>query len=88
MSLFDRIRKAMPPGVGDAGRSVDSGGLSAAVFGTSPVAQTPGAQVPHAITDAMASIGTTMAPGRLVQRISPVAANRGGPRKEYEGGGP
>ena len=97
-SLLDRVRSgsrrpATPPdGPIDAGRQIDTGGMSAAGFGQSPLSQSatmPG-QYPSRIYDGYdpvtsgASNGTTFSPARLVQRISP----QRGVRKEYEGGGP
>jgi hypothetical protein len=45
-----RTQPATPPsvssGVPDAGRTIDSGGMAAAGFGTSPIAQSPGGQLP------------------------------------------
>lgn len=105
-SLLDRVRRTAGSRYAtgmetDAGRQVDTGGLSASGFGLSPIAQGgygqtsqhPGQQA-HRLTDGydpttrFASNGVTMAPARLVQRINPVSPRRGGIKKEMEVGGP
>lgn len=105
-SLLDRVRASRGSRYGmgepmDAGRQIDTGGLSAAGFGASPIAQGgygqssqhPGSQA-RRITDGYdpaipnAANGATMAPARLAQRINPVSYNRGGTRKPIEVGGP
>jgi hypothetical protein len=94
-SLANRVRQASGRNIGpvDAGRQVDTGGLSAAGFGTSPIAQggygmTPQMPGQSATRNSATQTGVTMNPARLVQRINPVTVGRGGTRKEYEGGGP
>ena len=74
-SLADQVR--------DAGRTVEAGGLSG---GSQSADQTPRIYDAYGPTTRFTQPGVTMAPGRLVQRISPVGALRGGVKKEYEGG--
>lgn len=112
MSLRDRVLRGQGRGMAsrpapeypvDAGRQIDSGGLSAAGFGTSSLAQmgelgqSPemAGQPAMRLTGNVPNVDIGSANGannfgarRLIQRISPVGSLRGGPKKEYEGGGP
>jgi hypothetical protein len=90
VSLLNRVRGARPPtapmGPVDAGRQIDSGGMSAAGFGASPVAQggygrSSQHPTPTRLTDGYdAATRMAVSPSRLVNRISP----QRGVRKEVE----
>ena len=99
VSLLDRIRQLSNVGgrgpTSDpqdrtrdgAAYSVDTGGLSGGQApGPSPISQSGYDGYDPATR--FASNAVTMRPSRLIQRINPVSSNRGGTRKEYEGGGP
>lgn len=109
LSLAERVRRGSgattisrpaPQYPVDAGRQIDTGGLSASGFGSSPIAQTgygmtgeTGGAPAQRITDGYQgaprwSNGANWQGARLIQRINPVDWWRGGVKKEMEVGGP